>query len=59
MVKLDPKLYMEWVEAPSTGHPVMFASSLVERMTCTEWWVAWCPDALGAAHCLSATPRYA
>ncbi|KAL4424625.1 hypothetical protein ABPG77_002243 [Micractinium sp. CCAP 211/92] len=48
VVKLDPRLYMEWVEAPSTGHPVMFASPLVERMTCTEWYVVpllWLPIA--------------
>ena len=37
VVKLDPEAYLKWVSMPSTGHPVMFASPLVEKMTCTEW----------------------
>ncbi len=36
-MKLDPEAYLKWVSMPSTGHPVMFASPLVEKMTCTEW----------------------
>ena len=37
VVKLDPEVYLKWVSMPSTGHPVMFASPLIEKMTCTEW----------------------
>ena len=37
VVKLDPAAYLKWVSLPSTGHPVMFASPLVEKLTCTEW----------------------
>ena len=37
VVKLDPAEYLKWVDAPSTGHPVMFDSPLIERMTCTQW----------------------
>jgi hypothetical protein len=35
--KLDPATYLEWIAAPSTGHPVMFPNPLVERLTCTQW----------------------
>lgn len=46
VVKLDPETYLQWVDAPSTGHPVMFANAFVERMTCTQWYVVpllWLP----------------
>lgn len=39
-MKLDPADYMAWVDQPSTGHPTMFPSSFVERLTCTEWCAA-------------------
>ncbi|PSC67533.1 Fatty Acid 2-hydroxylase [Micractinium conductrix] len=48
VVKLDPQTYIDWVAAPSTGHPVMFPNPLIERMTCTEWYVVpllWLPIA--------------
>lgn len=48
VVKLDPKMYCKWVDAPSTGHPVMFDVPLVERMTCTQWYMVpliWLPVA--------------
>jgi dihydroceramide fatty acyl 2-hydroxylase len=48
VVQLDPEVYLKWVSMPSTGHPVMFASPLIEKMTCTEWYVVpllWLPVA--------------
>ncbi|EFN56100.1 hypothetical protein CHLNCDRAFT_144683 [Chlorella variabilis] len=48
VVKLAPEAYLEWVAAPSTGHPVMFANPVVERLTCTQWYVVpllWLPVA--------------
>ncbi|KAI3426116.1 hypothetical protein D9Q98_008495 [Chlorella vulgaris] len=48
VVKLSPEDYMQWIAAPSTGHPTMFSNSWVERMTCTQWyWVPllWLPTA--------------
>ena len=37
VVRLKPADYLAWIAAPSTGHPVMFANPLMERMTCTMW----------------------
>lgn len=37
VIQLSPQQYLQWVSFPSTGHPTMFASPLVERLTCTEW----------------------
>lgn len=48
VMKLDPKVYLDWVAAPSTGHPVMFANPLIEGMTSTQWYVVpllWLPVA--------------
>lgn len=48
VVHLDPEAYLRWVDAPSTGHPVMFDNAFVERMTCTQWYVIpllWLPIA--------------
>ncbi|KIZ03590.1 Inositolphosphorylceramide-B C-26 hydroxylase [Monoraphidium neglectum] len=48
VVHLDPDTYLAWVDAPSTGHPVMFDNAFVERMTCTQWYVVpllWVPIA--------------
>lgn len=48
VVHLDPKTYLRWVDAPSTGHPCMFDNPIVERLTCTQWYVVpllWLPVA--------------
>lgn len=37
---LDPKTYLEWIAVPSTGHPHMFDSQLVERLTSAPWYAA-------------------
>ncbi|KAI8475951.1 MAG: hypothetical protein J3K34DRAFT_402474 [Monoraphidium minutum] len=58
VVNLDPETYLAWVDAPSTGHPVMFDNAIIERMTCTQWYVVpllWIPFATallwrGVAH---------
>lgn len=53
VVKLDPAAYMAWVDAPSTGHPIMFANSMMERMTSTPWFVVpllWVPVACALLH---------
>jgi hypothetical protein len=37
VVRLEPQQYLDWIAAPSTGHPIMFAQPLLERLTCTQW----------------------
>ncbi|GBF95338.1 fatty acid 2-hydroxylase [Raphidocelis subcapitata] len=48
VAKLSPEDYQAWVDAPSTGHPIMFENEWMERMTCTQWYVIpllWLPVA--------------
>eukprot|EP00887_Chlorella_sp_A99_P006781 scaffold2.g6781.t1 len=48
LVKLEASEYMRWVDVPSTGHPIVFANTVVERLTCTHWFVVpllWLPVA--------------
>lgn len=39
VMQLNPQVYMDWVAVPSTGHPHMFDSAFMERLTSAPWWV--------------------
>ena len=43
-MKLDPATYMAWIDVPSTGHPHMFGSELVEKLTAAPWYAGWPPN---------------
>jgi hypothetical protein len=37
VMKLDRATYMAWIAVPSTGHPHMFDTALMERLTSAPW----------------------
>lgn len=50
--KLQPHLYEAWVSAPSPGHPTMFDSLVLERLTSAPWYTVpliWLPVAMALA----------